>query len=49
MEPICSPFGLGRVTALADNPIAASGTPTAQQFRAGQEFVTRYRIAAESL
>ena len=28
MEPICSPFGLGIGTALLDNPIAASGTPT---------------------
>lgn len=49
IEPICSPFGLGLATALADNPIAASGTPTAYQFRAGTPFVTRYRIAAEAL
>ena len=49
IEPICSPFGLGPGTALADNPIARSGTPTALSFRAGQPFVTRYRIAAEPL
>ena len=49
IEPICSPFGLGPGTALADNPIARSGTPTALAFRAGQPFVTRYRIAAEPL
>lgn len=49
MEPICSPFGLGPATALADNPIAAAGTPTARAFRAGEPFTTRYRIAVESL
>ena len=49
IEPICSPFGLALATALADNPIAASGTPTAQSFRQGADFVTRYRIAAELL
>lgn len=49
MEPICSPFGLGPATALADNPIAKAGTPTARAFRAGELFITRYRIEAESL
>ena len=49
MEPICSPFGLGPATALADNPIAKSGTPTAREFKAGEAFVTRYRIEAEAL
>jgi hypothetical protein len=49
MEPICSPFGLGAATALADNPIASSGTPTARDFAAGEVFVTHYRIAAEAL
>jgi hypothetical protein len=49
MEPICSPFGLGPATALADNPIARSGTPTARSFKAGETFVTHYRIEAEAL
>jgi hypothetical protein len=49
VEPVCSPFGLGPPTALADNPIARSGTPTALSFKAGKPFVTRYRIAAEPL
>ena len=47
VEPICSPFGLGPATATADNPIAASGVPTAQSFQQGRSFTTRYRIEAE--
>jgi hypothetical protein len=49
MEPICSPFGLGPATALADNPIARSGTPTARSFKAGEVFTTRYRIEVEAI
>jgi hypothetical protein len=49
IEPICSPFGLGLATAIADNPIAMSGVSTALEFSPGQAFVTRYRIAAEAL
>lgn len=49
IEPVCSPFGLGPATALADNPIARSGTPTARGFAAGEIFTTRYRIEAEAL
>jgi hypothetical protein len=49
VEPICSPFGLGPPTALADNPIARGGTPTALSFRRGEPFVTRYRIEAAGL
>jgi hypothetical protein len=49
VEPICSPFGLGPATALADNPIARSGTPTAVAFRRDEPFVTRYRIEVEAL
>jgi hypothetical protein len=49
LEPICSPFGLGLATALADNPIARSGTPTALSFSAKKDFVTRYRLEAEAL
>ncbi len=49
MEPICSPFGLGPATALADNPVAKSGTPTARAFAAGEIFTTRYCIEAEAL
>jgi hypothetical protein len=49
IEPICSPFGLGPATALADNPIALSGTPTALDFSPSHTFVTRYRIEVEAL
>ena len=49
VEPICSPFGLGPPTALADNPIAHGGTPTALGFRRGEPFVTRYRLEAAAL
>lgn len=49
IEPVCSPFGLNIGTALADNPIARSGTPTARAFTAGETFVTRYRIEVEDL
>ena len=49
VEPICSPFGLGPATALADNPIARAGTSTALSFRRDLPFVTRYRIEAEPL
>lgn len=49
VEPICSPFGLGPATALADNPIARSGTPTAFAFSPEQPFTTRYRIEVEGL
>jgi hypothetical protein len=49
VEPICSPFGLGPATALADNPIARAGTATAVAFRRDRPFVTRYRIEAEAL
>ena len=49
IEPICSPFGLGPATARADNPIAASGTPTTLSFEPDRTFVTRYRIEVEPL
>ena len=49
LEPVCSPFGLGPAAARADNPMAASGTPTAYPFKAATPFVTRYRISAEAL
>jgi hypothetical protein len=49
IEPICSPFGLGIATAIANNPIARGGTPTARAFAAGESFVTRYRIEVEAL
>jgi hypothetical protein len=49
IEPICSPFGLGPATALADNPIARSGVATAQEFSPEKPFVTRYRIEACAL
>jgi hypothetical protein len=49
IEPICSPFGLGLATALADNPIAQSGIATALEFSAEKPFVSRYRIEASTL
>ncbi|TPI09439.1 hypothetical protein FJW06_26340 [Mesorhizobium sp. B4-1-3] len=49
IEPICSPFGLGPATALADNPIAQSGIATALEFSPEKPFVTRYRIEASAL
>jgi len=49
IEPVCSPFGLGPATAIADNPIARSGVRTAREFSADTIFVTRYRIEAEPL
>lgn len=49
MEPICSPFGLGPGAAIAENPLARSGTPTARAFAVGEIFTTRYRIEAEPL
>ncbi len=49
LEPVCSPFGLGPATALADNPMSQSGTPTAHFFSASEDFVTRYRLEAEAL
>jgi hypothetical protein len=49
VEPICSPFGLGPATAIADNPMALSGIPTAQEFSPERPFSTRYRIEAAPL
>ncbi|GLQ77589.1 hypothetical protein GCM10007881_11050 [Mesorhizobium huakuii] len=49
IEPICSPFGLGPATALADNPVAQSGIATAVEFSPERPFVTRYRIEASAL
>lgn len=49
IEPVCSPFGLGPATALADNPIALSGVPTALEFTPDSLFETHYRISVESL
>lgn len=49
IEPICSPFGLGPATALADNPIAQTGIATALDFSPEKPFVTRYRIEASAL
>jgi hypothetical protein len=48
IEPVCSPFGLSATTAIAHNPIAASGTPTAHAFAPDEPFVTRYRIEVEA-
>jgi hypothetical protein len=47
LEPICSAFDLGQQVSVADNPISRRGVPTARVFRAGERFVTRYRIEVE--
>jgi hypothetical protein len=49
VEPICSPFGLGPATALADNPMVRSGIPTALEFAPERPFTTRYRIETAPL
>ncbi|MEO5757373.1 MAG: hypothetical protein ABIQ51_11025 [Mesorhizobium sp.] len=49
IEPVCSPFGLGPATAVADNPIAQSGIATALEFSPETPFVTRYRIEVSAL
>ena len=48
LEPVCSAFDLGQLVSSADNPISRRGTPTARTFRAGERFVTRYRIEVEA-
>lgn len=47
LEPICSAFDLGQQVSAAENPISRRGVRTARQFRAGEKFVTRYRIEVE--
>ena len=47
-EPICSAFDLGPQISAAENPISVRGVPTARAFRAGERFVTRYRIGVEA-
>jgi len=47
LEPICSAFDLGPQVSAAENSISRRGIRTARQFRAGEVFVTRYRIEAE--
>jgi hypothetical protein len=47
LEPICSAFELGQQISAAENPISARGVATARSFRAGERFVTRYRIGVE--
>ena len=47
LEPICSAFDLGQQISSADNPISRRGIKTAQKFRAGEKFVTRYRVEVE--
>ena len=46
-EPICSAFDLGLQISAAENPISRRGVPTARAFRAGETFVTKYRIEVE--
>lgn len=47
VEPICGAFDLGPQMSAGDNPIARRGIVTARDFRAGERFLTRYRIAVE--
>jgi hypothetical protein len=46
-EPICAAFDLGQQVSAAENPISRRGVKTARQFRAGERFVTEYRIEVE--
>ena len=47
LEPICAAFDLGQQVSSAENPISRRGIATARAFRAGEHFVTRYRIELE--
>lgn len=47
VEPVCSAFDLGTAVSQSENTINNRGISTAHQFRAGETFSTRYRIAAE--
>lgn len=46
-EPICAAFDLGQQVSTAENPISRRGVKTARRFRAGEKFVTRYRVEVE--
>ena len=48
LEPICAAFDLGAQISAADNPISRRGVPTVRKFRAGERFVTRYRVEVEA-
>jgi hypothetical protein len=47
LEPVCAAFDLGQQISAAENPISRRGVPTARQFRAGETFITRYRVEVE--
>lgn len=47
LEPICAAFDLGQQVSAAENPISRRGIATARAFRAGEHFVTKYRIEVE--
>jgi hypothetical protein len=49
VEPVCSAFDLGCQISSQPNPINARGNPTARVFRAGEVFVTRYRVSVDPL
>lgn len=49
IEPICSPFGLSPQMARADNPIAASGTPTCVPLTPNNPLTIRYRIGVKDI
>ena len=48
LEPICAAFDLGQQVSSAENPISRRGIATARAFRAGEHFVTSYRIEVET-
>ncbi|MFY8031393.1 MAG: hypothetical protein ACOVO5_06140, partial [Devosia sp.] len=47
LEPICAAFDLGQQVSAAENPISRRGIATARSFRAGENFITKYRIEVE--
>lgn len=49
IEPICSPFGLSPDMARADNPIAASGTPTCVSLSPKTPLTIRYSIGVSPM
>lgn len=47
-EPVCAAFDLGTQISAAENPISKRGIATTRKFRAGEQFVTRYRLEVEA-
>jgi hypothetical protein len=49
VEPICSAFDLGASISVAENSINKLGIPTIRNFKAGEIFVTSYRVEVTNL